>query len=108
MGKSVSVDDLNDALMEETTDESEAEGAAAVPIPNKEEAVPEASTNAEPVKPILGTSMGSSYASSVDSESSTTNSPNPRSSNSRTRTRTRRGRRRRNDRTPPRRAPPAP
>ena len=36
--RSVSVDDLNDALMEETTDESEAE-AAAVPIPkiDKEE-----------------------------------------------------------------------
>merc|ERR1719222_738385 len=80
--KSVSVDDLNDALMEETTDESEAEGAAAVPIPNKEESVPESSSNAEPVKPILGTSMSSSYASSVDSESSTTNSPNPRSSQS--------------------------
>merc|ERR1719430_1744830 len=77
--KSVSVDDLNDALMEETTDESEAEGAA-VPIPNKEESVAE--SNAEPVKPILGTSMSSSYASSMDSESSTTNSPNPRSSQS--------------------------
>ena len=35
--KSVSVDDLNDALMEETTDESEAEGATAVDIPTKEE-----------------------------------------------------------------------
>merc|ERR1719430_2742928 len=80
--KSVSVDDLNDALMEETTDESEAEGAAAVPIPNKEESVPESSSNAEAVKPILGTSMSSSYASSIDSESSTTNSPNPRSSQS--------------------------
>ena len=34
--KSVSVDDLNDALMEETTDESEAEGAAASDIPTKE------------------------------------------------------------------------
>jgi len=79
--KSVSVDDLNDALMEETTDESEAEGAA-VPIPEKEESVPESSSNAEPVKPILGTSMSSSYASSMDSESSTTNSPNPRSSQS--------------------------
>merc|ERR1719430_1487102 len=80
--KSVSVDDLNDALMEETTDKSEAEGAAAVPIPNKEESVPESSSNAEAVKPILGTSMSSSYASSIDSESSTTNSPNPRSSQS--------------------------
>merc|ERR1711974_417922 len=79
--KSVSVDDLNDALMEETTDESEAEGAA-VPIPNKEESVPESSSNAEAVRPILGTSMSSSYASSMDSESSTTNSPNPRSSQS--------------------------
>merc|ERR1711997_1299416 len=79
--KSVSVDDLNDALMEETTDESEAEGAA-VPIPNKEESVAESNSNTEPVKPILGTSMSSSYASSMDSESSTTNSPNPRSSQS--------------------------
>merc|ERR1712110_1189926 len=79
--KSVSVDDLNDALMEETTDESEAEGAS-VPIPNKEDPAPESSSNAEPVKPILGTSMSSSYASSMDSESSTTNSPNPRSSQS--------------------------
>merc|ERR1712192_379633 len=79
--KSVSVDDLNDALMEETTDESEAEGAA-VPIPNKEESVAESNSNAEPVKPILGTSMSSSYASSMESESSTTNSPNPRSSQS--------------------------
>merc|ERR1712110_326015 len=79
--KSVSVDDLNDALMEETTDESEAEGAS-VPIPNKEEPAPESSSNADPVKPILGTSMSSSYASSMDSESSTTNSPNPRSSQS--------------------------
>ena len=34
--KSVSVDDLNDALMEETTDESEAEGAAASDVPSKE------------------------------------------------------------------------
>merc|ERR1712210_139362 len=59
-----------------------AEGAAAVPIPNKEESVPESSSNAEAVKPILGTSMSSSYASSIDSESSTTNSPNPRSSSS--------------------------
>merc|ERR1711971_1252134 len=79
--KSVSVDDLNDALMEETTDESEAEGAA-VPIPNKEESVAESNSNAEPAKPILGTSMSSSYASSMESESSTTNSPNPRSSQS--------------------------
>merc|ERR1719242_1562280 len=79
--KSVSVDDLNDALMEETTDESEAEGAS-VPIPNKEDPAPESSSNAEPAKPILGTSMSSSYASSMDSESSTTNSPNPRSSQS--------------------------
>merc|ERR1712107_569934 len=67
--------------VEEPTDESEAEGAA-VPIPEKEESVPESSSNAEPVKPILGTSMSSSYASSMDSESSTTNSPNPRSSQS--------------------------
>merc|ERR1711934_1173296 len=89
--KSVSVDDLNDALMEETTDESEAEGAAAVPIPNKEESVPESSTNAEPVKPILGTSMSSSYASSVDSESSTTNSPNPRSSGSQNKNKNKKG-----------------
>merc|ERR1712126_95627 len=78
--KSVSVDDLNDALMEETTDESEAEGATSVPIPNKEESVPETSSNPEPTRPVLGTSMSSSYASSMDSESSTTNSPNPRSS----------------------------
>merc|ERR1719398_305709 len=89
--KSVSVDDLNDALMEETTDESEAEGAAAVPIPNKEESVPESSSNAEPVKPILGTSMSSSYASSVDSESSTTNSPNPRSSGSQNKNKNKKG-----------------
>jgi len=77
--RSVSVDDLNDALMEETTDESEAE-AAAVPIPktDKEEDLTSNNSNTELSKPALGTSMSSSCASSVDSESSTTNSPNPR------------------------------
>lgn len=77
--KSVSVDDLNDALMEETTDESEAEGATAVDIPTKEEE--EAGVDiAEPSKPSLGTSVSSSYGSSMASsgESSTANSPNPR------------------------------
>jgi len=77
--KSVSVDDLNDALMEETTDESEAEGAAASDVPSKEGE--EAGVDiAETSKPSLGTSVSSSYGSSMASsgESSTANSPNPR------------------------------
>ena len=80
--RSVSVDDLNDALMEETTDESEAE-AAAVPIPktDKEEDLTSNNSNTgfsiplealltlylycfvlELSKPALGTSMSSSCA----------------------------------------------
>merc|ERR1712080_660053 len=75
--KSLSVDDLNDALMEETTDDSEAEGSASVPE-SKEDNGLACTSVGETVKPVCGTSMSSSYASSVDSESSTTNSPNPR------------------------------
>jgi len=76
--KSLSVDDLNDALMEETTDESEAEASASVPESKEEENGLACSSVGETIKPVCGTSMSSSYASSVDSESSTTNSPNPR------------------------------
>lgn len=76
--KSLSVDDLNDALMEETTDESEAEASASVPESKEEDNGLACSSVGETVKAVCGTSMSSSYASSVDSESSTTNSPNPR------------------------------
>merc|ERR1712083_17908 len=77
VGKCVSVEDLNDALKDET-DESEAEG---VPISKKKESTDsenDISTEFKECKPLPATtSMSSSYAETTDaSESSVTNSPN--------------------------------
>merc|ERR1719430_2759666 len=92
--KSVSVEDLNDALMEETTDESEAENCVNTVSNDEDKGVTCPSSVAESIKPVSGTSMSSSYASSLESEGSTTNSPNPR--NAQNKSKTRRGRRKRN------------
>jgi len=78
-GKCVSVEDLNDALRDDT-DESEAEG---IPITKKKESTDsenDISTEFKECKPLPATSMSSSYAETTDaSESSVTNSPNVRS-----------------------------
>jgi len=81
-GKCVSVEDLNDALRDDT-DESEAEG---IPITKKKESTDsenDISTEFKECKPLPATSMSSSYAETTDaSESSVTNSPNVRSTKS--------------------------
>jgi len=81
-GKCVSVEDLNDALKDET-DDSEAEG---IPITNKKDSPDsenDLSAGLKQCKPLPGTSMSSSYAETTDaSESSVTNSPNVRATKS--------------------------
>merc|ERR1712142_915121 len=81
-GKCVSVEDLNDALKDDT-DESEAEG---IPIEKKKESPDsenDISAEFKECKPLPATSMSSSYAETTDaSESSVTNSPNIRATKS--------------------------
>jgi len=81
-GKCVSVEDLNDALRDDT-DDSEAEG---IPITKRRESTDsenDVSTEFKECKPLPGTSLSSSYAETTDaSESSVTNSPNVRATKS--------------------------
>ena len=96
-GKCVSVEDLNDALKDDT-DESEAEGKSficvsekyigisGIPIEKKKESPDsenDISAEFKECKPLPATSMSSSYAETTDaSESSVTNSPNIRATKS--------------------------
>jgi len=81
-GKCVSVEDLNDALKDET-DESEAEGILIVKKKESTDSENDVSTEFKECKPLPATSMSSSYAETTDaSESSVTNSPNIRATKS--------------------------
>jgi len=82
-GKSLSVEDLNDALKDDT-DDSEGDGIVVTKRRESTDSENEATAgDFKECKPLAGTSMSSSYAETTDaSESSVSNSPNVRATKS--------------------------